>query len=88
MTSTTNPIRLQRDLQDHVNGDYEFRNARNGTRIITNEMTDYAAMKSYLEKNNLQYFTLSPNSEKPIKAVIRHFPQMRPRKIFLKALRT
>jgi hypothetical protein len=29
-------------------------------------------MKSYLEKNNLQYFTFSPNSEKPIKAVIRH----------------
>jgi hypothetical protein len=31
-------------------------------------------MKSYLEKNNLQYFTFSPNSEKPIKAVIRHLP--------------
>jgi hypothetical protein len=31
-------------------------------------------MKSYLEKNNLQYFTFSPNSEKPIKAVIRHPP--------------
>jgi hypothetical protein len=29
-------------------------------------------MKSYLEKNNLQYFTISPNSENPIKAVIRH----------------
>jgi hypothetical protein len=29
-------------------------------------------MKSYLEKNNLQYFTFSPNSEKPIQAVIRH----------------
>jgi hypothetical protein len=37
-------------------------------------MTDYAAMKSYLEKNNLQYFTFSPSSEKPIKVVIRHLP--------------
>jgi hypothetical protein len=37
-------------------------------------MADYSAMKSYLEKNNLQYFTFSPNSEKPIKAVIRHLP--------------
>jgi hypothetical protein len=27
-----------------------------------------------LEKHNLQYFTFSPNSEKPIKAVIRHIP--------------
>jgi hypothetical protein len=35
-------------------------------------MADYSAMKSYLEKNNLQYFTFSPNSEKPMKAVIRH----------------
>jgi hypothetical protein len=31
-------------------------------------------MKSHLEKNNLQYYTFSPNSEKPIKAVIRHLP--------------
>jgi hypothetical protein len=35
-------------------------------------MVDYSAMKSYLEKNNLQYFTFSPNSEKPIKAIIHH----------------
>jgi hypothetical protein len=37
-------------------------------------MTDYSAMKSYLEKNNLPYFIFSPNSEKPIKAVIHHLP--------------
>jgi hypothetical protein len=36
-------------------------------------MADYSAKKSYLEKNNL-YFTFYPNSEKPIKAVIRHLP--------------
>jgi hypothetical protein len=35
-------------------------------------------MKSYLEKNNLQYFTYSPKSEKPIKAVIRHLPRDTP----------
>jgi hypothetical protein len=27
-----------------------------------------------MERNNLHYFTSSPNSEKPIKAVIRHLP--------------
>jgi hypothetical protein len=37
-------------------------------------MADYSAMKSYLEKNNLHYFAFSPNSEKPLKAVIRHLP--------------
>jgi hypothetical protein len=37
-------------------------------------MADYSAMKPYLEKNNLHYFTFSPNSEKPIKAIIHHLP--------------
>jgi hypothetical protein len=53
---------------------YEFRNILNGTLIITIEMADYTSIISYLEKNNLQYFTSSPNFEKPIKAVIRHLP--------------
>jgi hypothetical protein len=35
---------------------------------------DYLAIISYLEKNNLHYFNFSPNSEKPIKAVICHLP--------------
>jgi hypothetical protein len=38
MTSTTNVIRLQRDIKEHVKGEYEFRNTRNGTRIIKKEM--------------------------------------------------
>jgi hypothetical protein len=74
MTSTTNLIRLQSDLKDHVKGQYEFRNTRNETRIVTKEIADYSAMKFYLEKNNLQHFTFSTHSEKPIKAVIRHLP--------------
>jgi hypothetical protein len=37
-------------------------------------MACYSAMKSYLEKNNLRYFTFSLNSEKPIKAAIHHLP--------------
>jgi hypothetical protein len=59
MTSTTNLIQLQSDLKEHAKGEYEFRNTRNGTRIITIEMTDYLAMKSNLEKHNLHYFTFS-----------------------------
>jgi hypothetical protein len=78
MTSTTNLIRLQSDLKEHVKGEYEFRNTRNGTRIIAKEMAGYSAMKSYLEKNNHQYFTFSPNSEKPIKVVISHLPPATP----------
>jgi hypothetical protein len=64
MTSTTNLILLQTNLKQHVKGEYEFRNTRTGTRIITKEMPDYSGMKFYLEKNNVHYFTFSPNSEK------------------------
>jgi hypothetical protein len=74
MTSTTNFIRLQSDVKDQVKGEYSFRNTRKGTHIITKETVEYSAMKSILEKNNLRYFNFSRNSEKPIKAVIRHLP--------------
>jgi hypothetical protein len=53
-------------------------------------MADYSAMKSYLEKNNLQYFfNFSSNSEKPINTggLSATFPQTRQQKIFLTALR-
>jgi hypothetical protein len=65
MTSTTNLIRFQIYLKDHVKGEYEFRNTLNGTRFITKEMAKYSVMKSYLEKNNLHNFTFSLNSENP-----------------------
>jgi hypothetical protein len=38
------------------------------------EMEDYSAIESYLVGNNLHYFTFSPISEKPMKAVIHHLP--------------
>jgi hypothetical protein len=50
-TSTTNLIRLKSDLKDHIKGEYEFQYTQNGTHIITKEMVDYSAMKSYMEKN-------------------------------------
>jgi hypothetical protein len=53
-------------------------NAERAAVSATKEMADYSAMKAYLDKNNIQYFTISPNSEKPIKAVIRHLPPYTP----------
>jgi hypothetical protein len=44
-------------------------------------MADYSAMKSYLEKNNLHYFTFPVNSKKPIKAVINHLPPTTPAEV-------
>jgi hypothetical protein len=41
-------------------------------------MTDYSIVKYYLDKNDLHYFTFSPNSEKPIKIVSLHLPPLTP----------
>jgi hypothetical protein len=35
-------------------------------------MADFSALKSYLQKNNLAYFTFYPKSLKLLKSVIRH----------------
>jgi hypothetical protein len=42
------------------------------------EMTDVSAIKAYIERNSIPYYTFFPKSEKPIKAVIRHLPQNTP----------
>jgi hypothetical protein len=79
MTSTTNLIRLQSDLKERVKWEYDFRNTRNCTRIITKEMANYSAMKPYLERNNLPKFWKAYKgcnpSPSPRYASGRHFQQ-------------
>jgi hypothetical protein len=72
MASTTNLIQLQSDLEDHIKEKYEFRNIRNGARIITRNGRLFSHEILHGETNN--YFVVSPNSEKPMKAVIHHLP--------------
>jgi hypothetical protein len=74
-------------LQSHIKGtgNFEFRNTRSGTRIITNEMADFSAIKNYLGNNNLSYITFFPKSQKPVKPVIRHLPQTLQLRPFLTA---
>jgi hypothetical protein len=43
----------------------QYHNKRNG-RLFSHEI--------HLEKINFRYFAFSPNSEKPMKAIIRHLP--------------
>jgi hypothetical protein len=57
LTSILNLIQLQKQLKGLVKGSFEFRNTRNGTRIVTKEMADYSAIKEYLSSQNLNYFT-------------------------------
>jgi hypothetical protein len=78
LTSTTNLMQLQRNIKGIVTGNFEFRNTRSGTRIVTKEMADFSAIRKHLEKNNLPYFTFFPKSENPIKAVICHLPTNTP----------
>jgi hypothetical protein len=74
LTSTVNLSQLQKRLNRVVKEEFEFRTTRNGTKIITRGMVDFLGVKSYLETNNLSYFTFYPKSEKPTKAVICHLP--------------
>jgi hypothetical protein len=57
LTSAINLIQLQRHIRDIVKGDFEFRNTRSGTRIITKEIEDFSTIRKYLEGKNLSYFT-------------------------------
>jgi hypothetical protein len=71
-------MQLQRNFKGIVMGNFEFRNTRSGTRIVTREIADFSAIRKHLENNNLSYFTFFPKSEKPIKAVIHHLPMNTP----------
>jgi hypothetical protein len=61
-----------------VKEDFEFRNARNGARVITRGIVEFLTIKSHFEGNNLSFFIFYSKSEKPINAVIGHMPQNTP----------
>jgi hypothetical protein len=74
LTSTANLIQLQKQLKDVVTDNSEFCSTNSRTRIITKTMMDFSAVKSYLDNNNLAYFTFYPKFLKPVKVVICHLP--------------
>jgi hypothetical protein len=74
LTSAVNLILLQKQLNGAVVKNFEFRSTRNGTRVITINLTDFQCVKSHFDSQNLSYYSFFPKSEKPIKAVIRHLP--------------
>jgi hypothetical protein len=77
---------LQKELRGFVKGSFDFRNTRNGTRVVTKEMSDVSAVKAYCQKENLSFYTFHPKSLKPIEAVIRHLPSLTPAEEIYKAL--
>jgi hypothetical protein len=74
LTTPTNLVQLQKQLKDVVAETFEFRNTRNGTRVLTKSLADFQSVKSYFDQRYLSYFSFFPKSEKPIKAVIHHLP--------------
>jgi hypothetical protein len=74
ITAAANLMQLQQEIESVVKGNFEFRNTRNGTRVITKTLADFAAVKSHLETYHLPYFTFYPKYQKPIKTRIRHLP--------------
>jgi hypothetical protein len=78
VTSAVKLILLQNQLESVVGENFEFRSTRNGTSVITRSMADLQSVKSHIEIQNLSYHSFFPNSEKPIKAVVRHLSQNTP----------
>jgi hypothetical protein len=68
LTSATNLLQLQKSISGIIKGSFEFRKTRNGTRVLTKEMVDYSAIKSFFLQSNLKFYTFFPKSLKPIKA--------------------
>jgi hypothetical protein len=79
LTSQVNLIQLQRQLKDLLKGKFEFRNTRNGTKVVTKEIVFFfSTIRAHFDSNNFPNFTFYPKSQKPIKAVIQHFPVSAP----------
>jgi hypothetical protein len=57
LASTINLIHLQKQLKGVAKDNFEFRNIRNGTKVVTKDMVDYQAVKNYLNTQSLPYFT-------------------------------
>jgi hypothetical protein len=77
---------LQKSIKGIVNGNFEFRSTKNGTRVLKKEMADFSAIKSFFLSKKLSFYTYIPKSQKPIKAVIRHLPPNTPAEEICEAL--
>jgi len=65
-------IPFQQDIKPIAQYRFALRSSGAGFRILTHCMADYKATLSYLSEHNLRHFTSYPQSDKPIKSVLRH----------------
>jgi hypothetical protein len=56
LTSAANLIQLQKQLKGVAKHNFEFRSTRNGTKVVTMDMVDYQAVRTFLDTHSLSYF--------------------------------
>jgi hypothetical protein len=77
LTSAMNLLQLQKHIKGIFKGSFELRNTKHGTRVLTKEMTDFSAIKSFFLSKKFSFYTF-PKSQKPIKVIIWHLPPNTP----------
>jgi hypothetical protein len=78
LTSAMNLLQFQKSIKGIVKGSFEFRSTKHGTRVLTREMADFSAIKSFFLSKKFSFYTYFPKSQKPIKVVIRYLPPNTP----------
>jgi hypothetical protein len=63
LTAPINLMKLNSEMKYILKGTYEYRNTRNGTRMVTSDMSDDLAAKHYFYSQKLPYFTFYPKWE-------------------------
>jgi hypothetical protein len=53
LTSVANLIQLQKQLKGVAKHNFEFRSTRNGTKVVTTDMVDYQAVRTFLDTHSL-----------------------------------
>jgi hypothetical protein len=61
-----------------VKGSFEFRNTRNGTRLVTREIVEYSSIRACFDNQQYNYFTFYVKSKVSVKAVITQLPTNTP----------
>jgi hypothetical protein len=56
ITTQINMLKFQGEIKSIAKGSFEFRNTKNGTRVIVREMAEYLAIKSQLEKKKILFY--------------------------------
>jgi hypothetical protein len=81
LTPAAKLLQLQKKLRGFVKGNYEFRNTKNGTTVVTKVMADFLAIKFSFHSENISVYTSFPKSQKTVKTITRYLLSNTPAEI-------